>query len=201
MSFQNNIPLATDTVSKSQADILGNFAAIKTLVDVNHDTFGSATEGKHKYVSFPVQAAAPAFAAGEDGIYNKAYATTGKNESYIHSQTFAGTSDIPFTASILSQATPALNTNGWTYLPSGIIMRWESVAGNGLSTVTLSPGYPAFSAIFTVLVTPYSSSVTDDNFSVRLVSIDNTTQFKLYFSSRTTSAAAAGGAKLLIIGR
>ena len=45
MAFQNNKPNASDFLSQSQDDILNNFGAIKTLVDVNHVTFDAADQG------------------------------------------------------------------------------------------------------------------------------------------------------------
>jgi len=201
MAYNANIPQPTDAPSNSQPLILGNFQAIESFVGVNHGTFDSVTIGKHKFVTFPVQAAAPVFLAGETGLYNKNYATTAKNESYIHTQTFAGTSDIPFSASIMSTATPGNQTDGWTYLPSGILMHWSNIAGNGSSVITVNPAYPAFSAIFTVLLTGIDPAVGDSNTSVRLVNILSNTQYTVYFSSRTALGAAAGNARALIIGR
>ena len=76
MAYNNAIPQANQPLNTSQADILANFAAIKTLVDINHVTFDIPDQGKHKHVSFPLQSAAPVFAANETGLYNKVYATT-----------------------------------------------------------------------------------------------------------------------------
>lgn len=201
MAYDANIPQPNDQLKDSQADLLANFQAIKALIDINHDTFGSPTEGKHKFVSFPVQTPVPTFSAGEDGLYNRLYAVTNKNELFSHIQTFAGTSNIPSTASILGQATPGASTNGWTYLPSGILMHWGLFSGNGSATVTVDASFAPFTAIFTVILCPVNPAVGDVDFAVRLVDIISPTQFTAYFSSRTTVGAAAGSAKALIIGR
>lgn len=187
MAYTSAVPQANQLISQTQSLIYDNFQALAP--------WGNG------YGEFIVQGATPTFTAGNDGMYTKSYVTTGINELFVHKQSAAGVAEIPYTASILSQSTPAANTAGWTYLPSGIIMRWESFTGNGLTTVTLAGGYASFAAIFTVIVSPYSSTVTDDDFAVRLVSIDSTTQFKVFFSSRSGTGAAAGGAKALIIGR
>ncbi len=47
MSYQNNIPQPTDALSQSQSDILNNFAAIQTLIDVDHVDFANINQGKH----------------------------------------------------------------------------------------------------------------------------------------------------------
>jgi hypothetical protein len=211
MAYNQNIPQATDKLKDSQPDILANFQAIKTLVDINHVTFDdpSGDQGKHKWITFPVQVSAPSFGAGEEGLYNLPYNNTSNtvNETFVHKQTSSGTQDIPFTASILSQnSSPGNNTTGWSWLPSGILIRWESITGlpGGLSTITLSAGFPSFTQIFTVIVSPYNASTSDQNFAVRLVDILSGTQFRIYASSRTTTGAAAAGvagAKFFIIGR
>lgn len=203
MAYQNNIPTGSQRLKDSQQDLLDNFAAIQTLVAVNHGTFGAADEGKHKWVAFPLQGSAPSFSAGEEGLYNQLFATTSKNELYVHKQTNAGTADIPYTASILSTVTaPAAGSAGWTYLPSGIILRWEQVASaTGLTTVTLSGvTFPTFTQIITVFVTPFSTSTSDVDFAVRFVDVLSTTQFRVYVSSRTSTGSGTGGFKMFIIG-
>lgn len=195
MAYNNNIPQATDAINNSQPQILANFAAIKTLIDINHGTFGAADEGKHKFVTLPVQAAAPVPAAGDGCLYNKLFAGTGKNETHIHNQTQAGTANIPFSASVLSNIAPANNMQGWTYLPSGIQIRWESttVAFNGLYTHTVIPAFQPFAFIFAVIPTPSSLNPATAAVPVKLVDILSNTQFRLYSNGLTF-------ADMLIIG-
>lgn len=59
MAYNQNLPQATDAISDSQSGILGNFQAIKTLVDVNHVTFDdpSGNQGMHKFLQMPDLAA------------------------------------------------------------------------------------------------------------------------------------------------
>jgi len=201
MAYNNAIPQPGDQPKDSQPQILTNFAAIKTLIDVNHVTFDAAGEGKHKFITLPVQAAAPVLTT-DNGLYNKNYAGTTKNETYIHNQTFAGTSDIPFTASILSTSNPVSADDGWTYLPSGILLRWvwvTSVAG-GTETIDLTGLLPAFNTIIGALVTPFDNVVGDSDFAVRLAIIPDANHVDVYFSKRTTVGPAAGAAIVLIIG-
>lgn len=194
MAYFNNIPQPTDAINNSQPQLLSNFAAIKTLIDINHGTFGAADEGKHKLVTLPVQAAAPVPAAGDGCIYNKLFAGTAKNETHIHNQTQAGTANIPMSASILSTTAPVAAMQGWTYLPSGIQMRWESspFAFNGLYTHTVNPAYPAFTQIFAVIPIPSTPGIAAA-IPVKLVDIQTNTQFRLYSNGNTF-------ADMLIIG-
>lgn len=52
MSYNPAIPLATDLISDSQADIYNNFQAISTWVQVDHVNFGNPTQGEHLQVTF-----------------------------------------------------------------------------------------------------------------------------------------------------
>lgn len=205
MSYQNDIPQATDRLKDSQSDILDNFAEIETFVTVNHVDFGSADQGKHKWVTFPVQGSAPAFSTGEEGLYNLPYNNTAStvNELFIHKQLSTGTADIPFTASILSQnATPTSLAAGWSYLPSGLLIKWGSASGTGTTTVNVDGGsFPSFNTIFNVLLTPFAAGASDQNFAVRFIDLVSPSQFRAYVSSRTSTGAASGAFQFLIIGR
>ncbi len=203
MAYNPNIPQSTDALSQSQLDLLANFQALQTLIDVNHVDFASGDQGKHKWVTFPVQAGAPGFGAGEDGLFNLPYNnnTSTVNELFVHKQTAAGTSNIPSTCSILSQSTPGNNSGGFTFLPSGILLKWVTTgATTGLTTVTLTGAAPTFTAIFSVILTPVGATTGDENFAVRLVDILSATQFRAYVSSRTGTGAGTGAFKALVIG-
>jgi len=125
-----------------------------------------------------------------------------KNELYIHKQrqgVAAGT-DVPFTASWLSNHTASSNQSGWTYLPSGILIKWEGVSGTGLVTKTLDITFPAFSYIFAAFVSPTYASGVDEDFSVSFVNVVSAAQVRVYFSKRSTTGAAAGVGNVMLIG-
>jgi hypothetical protein len=209
VAYNPNIPQPSDLLSQSQQDILNNFQAIQTLVDVNHVDFASSDQGKHKWITFPSQAAIPpagsSFAGTELGLYNAVYTTTNKQEIFVNKTNQITVVQVPLTASLLStNSAPASNNGMWTYLPSGLILKSGSIQGSlsGLTTITPTGG-PAFTQILTVLVSPFNSTTAADlNFSVRLVSINSATTFQVYFSSRTSTGAASGqtGLQFLAIG-
>lgn len=127
MAYNAAIPQPTDQLSQSQADILGNFQALNTVVLSNNGS-----------VTFPNQAVAPTLPANQDGLYAivptaiAPFPTSALSELFVSKNIFGGgTSQIPLTLSILSTATPLSGASGWTYLPSGIIMQW----GSGTVTV------------------------------------------------------------------
>ena len=191
----NNTPNATDRISASQAPIQTNFVSINTSFNVNHYQINDAANwGKHLFVQLPVQAPAPTFAAGETGIYTFANPTTGKNELYVHKQTQAGTAEVAMTASTLGYQAPANDQEGWTRLPSGIIIAWGSTAGfNGLATITLSATISYFTNIFTVVVSPYNTVASSTTYPVRLVDILSNTQFRLNSTGLTAAKFIAIG--------
>ena len=204
MPYQQNIPQPTDLLSQSQADILGNFQGIKTLIDVNHVTFDAIGAGKHFKVSLPVQSPAPTFDAGEVGMYSFLNPTTSKNELYINKTNQITVTQIPATASVLSiTSAPASGASGWTYLPSGILLRWGAFTGQtgyAVQSVTGS-GFPGFTQMLNVQVTPFVVGNTDANIAVTFAGIISNTSFATYVAVRYNSGVAGtGGYTYLAIG-
>jgi hypothetical protein len=82
MAFNPAIPAANDQLSQSQTDIQGNFAAINTLVGINHIDFGATGAGKHLYLQMP-EHAAPATAIDEAGLYANVGVTSAVTELFF----------------------------------------------------------------------------------------------------------------------
>jgi hypothetical protein len=155
MPYNANIPQPTDQLSVSQGQILDNFIDVSSLVNINHVNFDLADAGKHKWVTFPSQAAIPTppFLVGEVELYNIVNATTAVNELYV--QKGPGGTPIPMTASVIS------GNNGWTYLPSGFKFiggRAQTSAGNnGTATIVFNntaaggiTGFPGFNNVLAI---------------------------------------------------
>lgn len=204
----NNVPQSTQSLGQTQSLIQANFSVIDTAFTVNHVPYndGSGNQGKHKLVDFPVQAAAPSFAATDTGFYNKVPAApfplTTKQETFVHVQSFSGAQDIPMTASILSTSTPTVFSSGWSYLPSGLIIKWAAnVSCTGLQVVTFPTGgsIPAFTVCLTVIPQIAQGGATDVNFAVRLQGV-NPTNFTVYVSPRTTTGSATSNITYFAIG-
>jgi hypothetical protein len=192
MPYNANIPQPTDQLSQSQPQLLANFQALQTLIDVNHVDFASADQGKHKKVTFPVQNPAPAFIAGEVGLYNFLSPLTTNNELYLTNS--AGTS-FPMTAKLGAG-------NGWSYLPSGLLIKWGiNQAANGSTVVNfpVSANIPVFTAVYAAFVTTVDAGAGDSNTFVRLSSF-NTTTITAYGSLRTIAGASAANFNYLVIG-
>ncbi len=165
MAWNPNIPQPTDTLSQSQQDILGNFQALDALFD----------DGIQDYVILPVQTSDPATSSTQIAIYSKVDSTTTTQELFLRRVSSGAVIDM--TASLKA-------TNGWTYLPSGLLVKWgtATITGlNSLKTVTFPAAgtIPAFNNIFSMQVSTGVSSATDYN-QTTMISSFSTTQFIVY---------------------
>lgn len=145
MSYTSNVPTSGQLISQSQPIINANFVALAS--------FGNG------YAELSNQSMAPSFSAGNDGLYVLNNATTTKNEMYIHIQNQAGTVDIPFTASAMSNVATASCVNGWSYLPSGLLVKWGSFQATAATVLTVNVGSisggPVYNQVFQTYLTPF----------------------------------------------
>jgi hypothetical protein len=134
MPYQNNIPLAPDQLSRSQGDINGNFqilGAIGGIPGVNNSAgINTAPGAGFNYLFLNAGGANPpagSVFANSNALFSSPIAAV--NELFVNKNNQAGAVQIPFTKSILSTAVaPANGLPGWTYLPSGIIIKWGIIA-------------------------------------------------------------------------
>jgi len=169
MAYTANIPQATDRIKDSQSQLLGNFQAIKALVDVNHVTFDLAGQGKHKFVTFPTQAAAiPTILDTESCLFYGTSADNGATELQIKKD--AAGVPVSFTGAKLS------NDSGWTRLPSGLLLKFDVQEHSGMYTHTWQlVGCPAFQHVYCAYCTNVPrSGASEDSYS-QLISFDLTT--------------------------
>lgn len=159
MPYQPNIPAATDALRNSQSDIQGNFQSIGTAFEANHGAFNGAIPGQHVVVQMPVNAMAPnPFGATDVGLYNLA-AFNGNEELFFHPAN--GDADYPMTASTLSTSNPAEGSDGWSYLSSGLIIKWGTVevtspntSASQTITFPVAGDIPVFTTCIQVMISP-----------------------------------------------
>lgn len=153
MAYNNNVPLASQRIKDTQAPIRDNFAELDTYTQVNHEALNTADAGKHKFVTLTRQAVAPVAAATEINFFNATSSLTSTTELFMKK---GAATEIEMTAG-------DMNTNGWTLLPSGLLMLWIRAAGlsAGVNTITYSVavgGFPGFTGLpFCAQVTPLGS--------------------------------------------
>ncbi len=180
-SYNSLIPQATDQLSVSQIDILNNFGALQTMLDVNHVDFASADAGKHYFIEFPIQGADQVTAAAEVGMYSKTSTLSAAPELYIRKQS---------NGTVIEFTSAAAATPGWTRLPSNILHKWliatSPGAGSSVYTLPVAANIPVFSSVFNIQCTPIS------NITLYVTALTTTTF--------TVTASGAGTFYVFIIG-
>lgn len=193
MAYTSNTPQANQRISDTQPLILNNFLDLDTWSTVNHYGFNSgANRGKHTVVTLPEQPADPGTVGNEMALYTKQSTLSGVAEMFIQRE--AGGTVYEFTSSLANQ-------NGWTRLPSGILLKWGFGAANG-NTVILFPvaaTIPVFSNIFTAQITTFDATGADpDEFS--FLTALSTTSLTVFGAQRTMVGARATNFYYLAIG-
>lgn len=191
----NFTPNASDRISETQGPIRQNFITINDAFDVNHGEYNTGDQGKHKFITFPVQNPAPTITYPDVGLYSFANALTGKNELYYVNSNNTPSS-VPFTASSYTGV-------GWSLLPSGILLKWGQTTAIGVGATLLytipsgsSSTGPAFAfpgGILHVQLTPLSGAA--NNVSVVFL---GTTGVSNQISIGSSTGAASGAAYFVI---
>ena len=191
MAYNENIPQPTTNPSNDQPLILDNFKAISTVVNVNHINFDEPGKGKHKFLQMPEQSSAPATAVNELGVYSKQSTLTAQAEMFIRRE--SNGTEIEFTSFLGA-------TNGWTRLASGILLKWGSGTGSGITVTNFPTGatIPVFVSVFNGLVSVEDTSPSPNTFTT-LRSI-STTAITVFNSKRTSSGADSATFRYLVIG-
>ncbi len=179
MTYNPAIPQPNDLLSDSQGDILQNFGAANTSFGINHYAFDDATvkNGKHKFVSLPVQIAAPATTAGEGALYFK---TSGSGSALFMVRDNNVGTEVQLTSASVGNVFAA--TDGYCWLPGGLFMQWGFAAVTiGVHTVTFPVAFAA--AAYNVQITPVlNSSVGGQN-----VYMGSTTATDFTYSSTSSN--------------
>lgn len=201
MSWDKDKPADGDLVFNSigSTAIRENFQAIDTWVNVNHVGIGLTNEGKHKAVHFR-EVSEPATTTEEIALYALDSALTADGaELYVKREDSGDT--WPITAARKVAGTSG-SDDGWTYLPSGILIKWGIVStAGGDKSYTFQTGadYPAFTVAYRCFLTPVDSSSGDSDIAIRLKTF-TTTGIAYYGSPRTTTGAKAMSFHWLAIG-
>lgn len=190
MSYNPNIPQPGDLLVNSQSDILGNFTALSS--------FGAG------YCDLPVQAnqppTLPVSSATDSALYCFVNPTTTVNELYIQKQVYGGQAQIAMTAASMSTITNSGCVNGWSYLPSGLLIKWGQVAMDAATlalTPTVTSGGPNFNYVFQVMLTGYDSSA-NVNFTVGQRTVPNNTSGN--FTAYANNYSSTTSVTYLVIG-
>ena len=165
MAYIPTIPDPSHIVASDVTPMQTNFAAIKTLIDVNHVTFDDPNQGKHLYLQLP-EHAAPATAVNEAGLYANEGVTSGVTELWFRRENNSA-NPIAFTERSVA------DTPGWTRLPSGIEIFWGMVttAGGGGQPLHVVFADGGFTNLCLSVTTTYKEN--GGTYSQRTTSIGN----------------------------
>jgi hypothetical protein len=184
--YTANIPQPGDDPSQSQGQILQNFQSLQDAQDKNHVTLQDITNrGLHKFLQMPEQGSDPTTAVNQGGLYCKDIAGFTR---LVFRQENNGT---------IIQMTgidPVSATNGYTFLPGGLLLQWGTSAVNGAPAITniLFPiTFPA--NCFNVSITPVRNVTNVD--IVYLVAKNN-----VNFTARNTSSSGITSINWIAIG-
>lgn len=163
MSYVSNVPVSGQSLNSSRDLINGNFQVLSP--------YGNG------FSFFTTQLTVPSFSSDTDYLY--VYAFNGANELFVHKQTTAGLSEVPFTASVMSLSDAADSMNGWSYLPSGLLVKWGTVQAASAIIFTVDVGSlsggPDYSTVFQTYLTPvWAGSLTAAPSSVFLTASGTT---------------------------
>jgi len=189
MAYNNNIPQPTDQINQSQAQLLGNFQALSTaLIGVN--TAGLLATN---------QASDPATAANQVAIY----ARVPQNSGSVPTPTSVMALRQPSSGNVVEFSDFEINTfDGWTRLPSGVLIKWYlvsipadssgDISKSYLYTWPVRTNYPAFTGtpyIFQLAPVFPGAATYIGTTTIFVVNNANATTFNL----RVESASSLGG--------
>jgi hypothetical protein len=183
--YTNNIPQPTDDPSQSQNQILENFQVLDAAFTINHGPYNGPNEGKHLQLTMPTKAnPAYTYLAGEIGLQVRNALPSSQADIWL-------TRGAGVTYPMTGYKDGGTNVaNGWTYLPSGVLIAWgRATIPAGVLVVTYAAeltNFPGFSTFWgPPQLTLINAAATATNF-LYLQAFTQTT-----FTVRTNAATGA----------
>jgi hypothetical protein len=183
MAYNPNIPQPTDQLSQSQADILGNFTALSPFLNA---VTNFATV-------FPPLGAPPTTSASQVALFSQ-LDSSGNQQLYYE----------PVSSGTAINLTGALKaTNGWAYLPSGILIKWGTITCpvNTLTTITFPvlSSIPVFNSVFYVSSAQTFAAAPTTSTLNASVSAGNFTTTTFQVWPNTTTAPLTGSISIVYL--
>lgn len=136
MTFNANIPQATDLISQSQSQIQTNFSQANTAMAVDHVAFDVLTnQGFHKKVTFQAVIADPGQVTPISSLYIKT--VSGKSQLFFQNGALAA-NVIPITASVFQTYTPVPSGTGLSYVGLSAAGKYAVVGGMTFFTMDIT---------------------------------------------------------------
>lgn len=199
MTYNPNIPQATDFISQSQAQIQTNFSQADTAFGIDHTAFSVATDqGKHKKVTLVEQTTDPAADASGPLVYSRLVKypvpgpSTDRTEELIRMDVADGSTVVALTSFFNAPITAA---NGSSFLPGiptvvgpdlttgAVVIKWGdcgTVTPAGLP-INFASAFPTACFQVFVTVTQVGSN------STRTVTVDPSTFSRTGFTAYSSN--------------
>lgn len=164
MTYNANIPQASDLISTSQGQLLTNFSQANTAFGIDHTDFVTvANQGKHKKSTYIEQTLDPVTIANEVAMYAKDAATIA---------TLFLRKEGSGTVMAMSGQDPIRSANGSSFLPGdstrAVIIKWgQGTCNNPAVTNVFASAFPnaCFAVVVTSLDTAYAGTIVATNLS------------------------------------
>lgn len=175
ISYNTNIPLATDTISQSQGQLYTNFNSINSIWNVDHYNFSSTYAGKHSQITIPANGTLASMSGLQSGIV-----TAAGSADNTTSQLFFKNAQSTFPLSAIKVFGFAIYNGSSVDLKNSY--NCSSVTYSS-STYTVNFSFSLPSAEYAVIVSPYKSTNTQSfyvntestsNFTIQLAGIPPT---------------------------
>jgi hypothetical protein len=185
MTYYPNIPFSGESLGQSRPQVQGNFNLIQQTISQDHAAIAATGQGKHNQSTYPSQGAgygmskiSPATLTNENAIYSATDAFSNVQLFAQKANQSANAGGIQLTRTDTGAAIGANNnTNGYTFLPGGLIMQWglgTYLAGQADLTITYAtpmqnninfPNY-YFGVIATLVGTGFGNIIVDSTVSL-----------------------------------
>lgn len=131
-----NVPNAPDDPADDQPEMQVNTLSTQNLIAIDHVTFNTTNGGYHKVIHFIRQNSDPALIGTIGQLYTKQITFNGIPDEALFFESGAGR-----VTQLTTVVTASLNTNGYAFLPGGVLMQWGQVATFPGGSVTFTPNF------------------------------------------------------------
>lgn len=135
-TYNRDIPFSTHNPSTDQPLMQTNTNSIDDLINVDHFTFSSGQAGKHNVVRHPTPQSpmtSPGTGALEWAYYTKTLASGAVETFWQRPAQLVNGPDIQMTTNLA----PTASTNGYTFIPGGLIIQWGQITATTSSYTSL----------------------------------------------------------------
>lgn len=150
-TYNTDIPNPPNLPSVDVPNMKVNTNSIASVLGVDHYAFGNVNGGLHKWVQMPTVGSIPSFNSSTSNLYGKT--VSGPTAQLFYSPGTSGNEYQLTRASSSNFATFAAATNGWTFLPGGLLLQYGSVASPGAGPSTVSFPFTFSSAVYSIQFT------------------------------------------------